>query len=64
MRCTPRQAVALGTALIGLAALTDQLGGGVLGDTIATFPGNSNPTAEPEAASRAAWSSARVHLAT
>ncbi|WP_018789188.1 hypothetical protein [Micromonospora sp. CNB394] len=49
VRCTPTQAVALGTALIGLAALTDQLGGGVLGETIATFPPTSHSTAEPEA---------------
>ncbi|MEU7753639.1 hypothetical protein [Micromonospora sp. NPDC049171] len=49
VRCTPAQAVALGTALIGLAALTDQLGGGVLGETIATFPPTLGPTAEPEA---------------
>ncbi|WP_435209062.1 hypothetical protein [Micromonospora sp. bgisy143] len=49
VRCTPTQAVALGTALIGLAALTDQLGGGVLGETIATFPPTLDSTAEPEA---------------
>ncbi|PSK65568.1 hypothetical protein B0E53_02469 [Micromonospora sp. MH33] len=49
VRCTPTQAVALGTALIGLAALTDQLGGGVLGQTLSTFPPNSRSTAEPEA---------------
>ncbi|WP_431945492.1 hypothetical protein [Micromonospora marina] len=47
VRCTPAQAVALGTALIGFAALTDQLGGGVLGDILTTFP--PRPTAEPQA---------------
>ncbi|MEU8370073.1 hypothetical protein [Micromonospora tulbaghiae] len=47
VRCTPAQAVALGTALIGFAALTDQLGGGVLGDILATFP--THCTAEPQA---------------
>ncbi|GAB3076411.1 hypothetical protein [Micromonospora schwarzwaldensis] len=46
VRCTPAQAVALGTALIGFAALTDQLGGGVLGDILTTFP--PRPTTEPQ----------------
>ncbi|MEU3118477.1 hypothetical protein ABZ652_30725 [Micromonospora chalcea] len=47
VRCTPAQAVALGTALIGLAALTDQRGGGVLGNILTTFP--SHFTAKPQA---------------
>ncbi|WP_431937080.1 hypothetical protein [Micromonospora sp. RP3T] len=47
VRCTPAQAVALGTALIGFAALADQLGGGVLGDILTTFP--PHLSAQPQA---------------
>ncbi|MGW5557085.1 hypothetical protein ACWER9_07670 [Micromonospora sp. NPDC003944] len=47
VRYSPAQAVALGTALIALATLTDQRGGGTLGDILATFPPDTNAGSEP-----------------
>ncbi|MGI5525823.1 hypothetical protein ACQEUX_33465 [Micromonospora sp. CA-259024] len=47
VRYSPAQAVALGTALIAFATLTDQRGGGILGGILATFPPTTNAGNEP-----------------
>ncbi|WP_328366633.1 hypothetical protein [Micromonospora zamorensis] len=47
VRYSPAQAVALGTALIAFATLTDQRGGGILGDILATFPPTTGASQEP-----------------